>query len=88
MSEEKKVKYFLKKMGPFQATYSCDSLVVTEAQFKEFLSVGQCVRGICPEKNETALCEVCEHFGHRKEFVSNTGEVRRLYSGEHKDISE
>lgn len=88
MSEGKKIKYHYKEMGPFRAIYSCDHPDVEERDFKSFLSVPQCVREICPAKKAQALCEVCEHFGHRKEFVSASGQVRTLYSGEHKDISE
>lgn len=89
MGEEKRVNYAYKEIGQFRVTYSCSHPEVEELDFRRMMKMPQSVREKCSGIGEKALCEVCEHYGQRNEFVSRfSGEVRTMYSGESKDIPE
>ena len=90
MSEEKKVNCYVREYGFFRNTHTCSNPDVKEKEFKSNISKVQCIREVCSATGEIAMCEQCEYYGNRKEFISKkTGEVQLLHNnGDIKDISE
>lgn len=86
MSEEKKVNRYVREYGQFRNTHTCSNSDVEEKEFKKHITVAQCLRDLCSAKGEIALCEQCEFYTNKKEFISKkNGETRVLYSGSGSD---
>ena len=73
----------------FFTTYTCTNEDVDEEFFRECMKVPQTPRPFCEAMNMKALCEQCEHFGRRAEYISQrTGEHKlREQNGVGKDIA-
>lgn len=84
-----KINFAYKDFSIFLTTYTCTNEEVDEEFFQECMNIPQTPRGICEPMGKKALCEQCEHFGRRAEYISKrTGEHSiRKQNGVGKDIA-